>query len=89
MNSIPGVWNSSRIAAAVEDTEFYAVITPSQPGIISGGANTEEMNPSGNATANNIAEVSVFLTQSPRNMPTKISASQNQSSKTMIGIIVP
>src|SRR5690606_35250054 len=61
-----GDWNSSRIAAAVEETGFQAAIAPSQPGMKSGGANTEEIMTNGNASANRLPATSVFLMSSPR-----------------------
>ena len=64
--STPGVWNNSRMALAVDDTGFQAAIAPSQSGIMSGGAKTEEINPSGNATATRFPAASVFLISSPK-----------------------
>ena len=61
-----GETNSSRIAPAVDETGFHAAIAPSQPGISSGGVNTEEIMPNGNASAKRLPAISVFFTSSPR-----------------------
>lgn len=87
--SRPGVWNSSRIAPAVEEIGFQAATVPSQVGMSVGGVNTEEMKAKGNATAKRLPALSLVLIRNPSQMPTKISDTRNHSSSTKASRVAP
>src|SRR5918997_365060 len=78
--SQPGLPNSCRAAAAVDDSGFHSASTPSTTGMDAGAANTPDRNANGNSKVCTAVTAPGPRTSSPSQMPTQSSAKRSHSS---------